>query len=69
VACARLEKTLPAFEPMSRTIAIAITKITKSIKEYSATFCPLSFEKAFLTATVTVSLCAVIDVGGNGLDV
>jgi hypothetical protein len=36
------EKTLLAFEPMSRIVPTTITRMTKSITAYSAMSCPLS---------------------------
>ena len=42
IALPTCEKTLLAFEPISRTVPTTITRITASITEYSAMSCPSS---------------------------
>src|SRR5208282_5884887 len=42
IALPTCENTLPAFDPMSRTVPTTITRMTASITEYSATSCPCS---------------------------
>lgn len=43
-----LENTLPALEPIKRTVPTTMTRMTASIMEYSAMSCPSWFAQSLL---------------------
>jgi len=45
IALATFENTLPAFDPISRTVLTTMMRITASITEYSAISCPSSSDQ------------------------